>query len=125
VDEALQVNQQLTDVEGQIEQVQGKMNYLSGRSAFSTITVNLEPRLPDIPPTPTPTPTPTRTPVVWQPGKTLNAATDTLVNAYQGIINLLIWVFVVLLPLFLPPMLIIWVIWKIATRKSSKPASGG
>ena len=36
VDDALKINQQLSDIEGQIEQIQGKINYLSTRSAFST-----------------------------------------------------------------------------------------
>ena len=123
VDEALQINQQLTAIEGQIDQVKGKMNYLSGRSAFSTISVSIEPVLPEIPPTPTPTPTPTATPVVWQPGTAFNAASGTLVSAYQGIIELLIWVFVVLLPIILPPILIVWLLWKLATRKGKKPTA--
>ena len=126
VDEALQINQQLTDVEGQIDQVKGKMNYLSGRSAYSTISVSLEPQLPDIPtltPTPTRTLTPTPTPTVWSPGNTFNSASNILVNSYEGITELLIWVFVVLVPILLPPVLIIWLIWKLVTRKNKKPTA--
>lgn len=121
VDEALQVNQQLSDVEAQIEQVKGQMNYLTGRSAYSTITLNLEPKLPDV----VTTPTPTATPTVWNPGTTLDAAKGTVVNAYQGIIEMLIWLFIVVIPLLLPPALILWAVWKFATRKGNKPSSGG
>jgi hypothetical protein len=122
VDEALQVNQQLTDVEGQIEKVQGQMTYLAGRSAFSTITVNLEPKLADITPTVTPTPTPTATPTAWSPGTTVTSAEGTLVSAYQGIIEMLIWLFLVVVPLLGPPALIVWLLWKLFTRKSKRPA---
>src|SRR5512140_3193185 len=47
VEESLRINQELTNIEAQIEQVKGRMNFLSNRSAYSTITINLEP---DIPP---------------------------------------------------------------------------
>lgn len=126
VDESLRINQELTTIEGQIEQVKGQMNYLSGRSAYSTITVNLEPKLPDIVPTPTLTPTPTATPTAWNPGTTVDSARGTVVTIYQGIVELLIWLFIVVLPLLLPPALILWALWKLATRKrGGKPAAGG
>ncbi len=124
VDEALQVNQQLTSVEGQIEQVQGQMNYLSGRSAFSTITVNLEPKIPEASPTPTATPTATPTPDVWTPGTTVAAAEGTLGSTYQVIFEILIWVFLWLIPVLAPPALIIWGIWKLLTRKNKRAVSG-
>ncbi|MCI0552095.1 MAG: DUF4349 domain-containing protein, partial [Anaerolineae bacterium] len=38
VDEALRINQELANIEAQIEQIKGRMNYISDRSAFSTIT---------------------------------------------------------------------------------------
>jgi len=55
VEESLRINQELSNIEAQIDQVKGRMNYLSGRSAYSTITLNLEPNLPILTPTPTPT----------------------------------------------------------------------
>ena len=42
VDEALRINQELANIESQIEQIKGRMNYLSDRSSYSTITINLE-----------------------------------------------------------------------------------
>ena len=123
VEEALRINQQLSDVEVQIEKIKGQMNYLSNRSAFSTITINLEPDLPKIVETPTPTATPTPLPALrpWDPGKTTQQATNTLISAYRLIVDFLIWVFVALLPIFGPPILLIWlVIWLL--RRRSKPA---
>jgi hypothetical protein len=115
VDEALRINQELSSIEAQIEQIKGQMNYLQDRSAYSTITINFEPKLPDLTPTPTPTPNP------WNPGETFKNAKETVTNAYQGIMDFLIWFFVVLVPIIAPPALIIWGLWKLFTRKSRKP----
>jgi hypothetical protein len=117
VDEALRINQQLSEIEAQIEQVKGRMNYLSDRSAFSTIAVSIEPDLPPIPPTPTPTLMPTATPIAWNPGETWKDSTKTLTSAYQGIVDFLIWFGVVIVPILLPPALIIWLLWKLLRRK--------
>ncbi len=122
VDEALRINQQLSDVEAQIEQIKGKMNYLSNRSAFSTITINLEPDLPPVVATPTPTATPAPVQPLgpWDPGKTTQKATNALVAAYRVIIDLLIWIVVVLIPIFAPPVLLIWlIIWLIRRKTKS------
>lgn len=116
VDEALRINQELAAIEAQIEEVKGRMNYLSDRSAFSTITVTISPELPEIVPTPTPTPIP------WDPGHTLDRATDTLVGAYQGLVGFAIWLFVVIVPILAPPVLFVWLIVKLLRRKPNKPA---
>lgn len=117
VDEALRINQELSNVEAQIEQIKGQMNYLQDRSSYSTITINFEPVLPEILPTPTPTPQPH----VWEPGKTFENASGTLTRAYQGIIDLLIWILVVLVPILAPPVFLLWLLFKLFTRKSKKP----
>lgn len=120
VDEALRINQELSNIEGQIEQIKGQMNYLNDRSAYSTITLNLEPEFPVLTPTPTPTAYPTATPIPWNPGQTFGEARNTVTVAYQGIANFLIWLVVVILPIVLPPALILWVIWKLLNRKKCK-----
>ena len=123
VEEALRVNQELANIEAQIEQIKGRMNYLNDRSAFSTITINFEPEFPTLTPTPTPTAQPTATPVPWKPGDTFEEAKDTVTVAYQGIANFLIWVAVVIVPIFLPLGLILWGIWKLMNRKMVKVVS--
>jgi hypothetical protein len=121
IDEALRINQELANIEGQIEQIKGQMNYLNDRSAYSTITLNLEPEFPVLTPTPTPTAYPTATPIPWNPGQTFGEARNTVTVAYQGIANFLIWLVVVILPIVLPPALVLWVIWKWLNRKNVKP----
>jgi hypothetical protein len=87
---------------------------VNDRSAYSTITINLEPELPDL----TSTPQPTATPIPWNPGQTFGEAKSTVTVLYQAIGNFLIWLFVVVVPIFLPFALIGWVLWKFFTRKS-------
>ncbi|MFZ5922445.1 MAG: DUF4349 domain-containing protein [Chloroflexota bacterium] len=122
VDEALRVNQQLSEVERQIEEIKGRMNYLTDRSAFSTITINIEPKLPD-PPTPTPTPTftPTPTPQPWSLKPAFDSATGTLTTAYHGIAEFLVWLLLVFVPVFGPFVLIAWGIFRLLTRKKTPP----
>ncbi len=98
VDEALKVNQQLSDVESQIEQIKGKLNVLDARSSFSTITADLHEPAPTPTPTPSPTPTATPTPIGWNPGQTFNDAARVQTSLLRAIGDLLIWVGVVLLP---------------------------
>jgi hypothetical protein len=123
VDEALRINQELANIESQIEQIKGRMNYLNDRSAFSTITINFEPEFPVLTPTPTPTAHPTTTPIPWKPGDTFEEAKDTVTVAYQGIADFLIWVGVVIVPIFLPLGLILWAVWKLMNRKPVKVVS--
>jgi len=126
VDEALRINQQLSEIEGEIEQLKGRMNYLADRAAFSTITVNFEPELPILTPTPTPTiaptftPRPTSTPVPWKPGETFSNAKKAVTFTYRGIADFLIWLFVVILPVFLPFILVLWGLWKLFRRNKTK-----
>lgn len=87
VEELLEVNRQLSEIEVQIAQVQGRINYLGGRAAYSTITVHIEPVLP----TPSPTATPTPTPEPWRPGETAQEATGRLTDAVQALVDALIY----------------------------------
>ena len=123
IEEALRINQELANIEAQIEQIKGRMNYLNDRSAYSTITINFEPEFPVLTPTPTPTAYPTATPIPWNPGETFGEAKGTVTVLYQGIANFLIWVAVVILPLALPLALILWGISKLMSRKTVRVAS--
>ncbi len=114
IEETLTISAKLTELESQIEQVKGQMRYYEGRSAYSTVTVNLVPQHPTptptltptpIPPTPTPTPTPG-----WNAADTFDEASDVLVNLTQTIIDLLIWVGLVLLPIAAVIGLFVWII---------------
>jgi len=99
VEESLTINQQLADLETQIEQIKGQMRFYEGRSAFSTLTVLINPLLPTPTPTgmATATPTPTPTPA-WDAGKTFDKAGTTLVSILKVVIDFLIWLVVLFGP---------------------------
>jgi len=111
VDEALRINQELANLDAQIEQIKGRMNYLNDRAAFSTITINFEPELPELAPAPV---------KGWNPGIVLKNAVKALTTAYQGVAEFMIWMLVVILPIVLPPTLILWGLWKLFTKKTVK-----
>ena len=122
VEEALKVNDQLSKVEEEIETVQGRMNYLSDRAAFSTITVNLDPELPEFTPTPTPTTTPTPTPAPWRPSETFQDAGRSFVSIWKAWADVGIYFIVVGIPCLVPLVLIGWgVSWLMKRRKTKKP----
>ncbi len=118
VEESLRINNELAAIEDQIEQVQGRIRFLAGRAAFSTITIQLDPELP-APPEPTPTPEPV--PYRWDPGATFQNASSIAVKFGQLLVDAFIYL-VVWVP-FAIPVLLIWVVYKIVThkRKTAQP----
>jgi hypothetical protein len=114
VEEALEVEARLRELEGEIAQVKGRMNFLKGRSAYSLITVTLEPMRP------TPTPTPTPTPVVWNPGQTFREATEVLGIIMRALVDLSIWVLVLGGPFVLPAALLTFAVYRLRNRHPPK-----
>ena len=90
VEDSLRVNSQLSDLEGQIEQIKGQMRYDEGRSAFSTVTVTLTP---DVPPT---LPQPE---AAWNPAVTFAHALTALGNLLRASTDATIWLVVLGSPL--------------------------
>lgn len=114
VEEALTVNKELSKIEGEIEEIQGRINYLADRAAYSTITISIEPELPELP---TPTPHATSTAVPWVPSETFGKATRTLTTTYQGLVDFGIWIFVAVIPVIGPPLIVAWFIWRFANKE--------
>jgi hypothetical protein len=92
VEEALKVNDQLSDIEAEIEQVKGRMNFLVGRSAYSTITISLETEAAVVP---TATPKPTATPEPWSAAAIANSAVETQGELLRGLTAAVIWLAIV------------------------------
>jgi hypothetical protein len=119
VEEALQVNDELKRVEEEIELVQGRMNYLFDRATYSTITVQLNPKLPEATPTPTPTPEPE-----WDPGETVEQASTTLGTILKALTEIAIWLGIVVVPLVAPPLalvaLVVWIVHRWMRRHAAK-----
>ena len=110
IEETLTISAQLAELEGQIEEVKGQMRYYEGRSAYSTVTVNLVPQHPTPTPTLTPTPMPTPTPLPgWSAADTIDDASEVLVNMTQSTIDVLIWFGIVLLPILTIIGIVVWI----------------
>lgn len=102
VEEALAVNNELSRVEGEIEAIKGRMQYLQQSATFSSITVNV-------------TPDELAQPIEvggWQPMGVAKQAVESLLNILQLLANAVIWLVIVALPVVLviavPIVLVIW-----------------
>lgn len=107
----LEVYRELTNIRGQIEQIEGRLRYLSNQSALSTITVELIPHI-------------LYQPVSvggWEPRGVAKSALQSLVAALQGLMNVLIWAVILILPLLViilvPIGIIVLVIRSVVRRR--------
>ena len=108
VEDALDVNRALTDIQGQIERIQGRMKYLRQSAALSTVSVDFYPE--------------SRTPVVeeggWRPAEVARRALRALLAFFKFLANLAI-VVAVFAPVWLPLYLLLrW--WR--KRRRAKKA---
>jgi hypothetical protein len=111
VEDALQVNQALSDVQGQIEQIQGRMKYLRESAALSTISAELRP----LPATP---------PIIdedsWQPLLVAREALTGLISFGQALLNLAI-VLLIWSPIWLTLLLAgRWGLRRLGTRRTNR-----
>ena len=109
VEEALKVNQALTDIQGQIEWTKGRMQYLEQSAAMSTITVEL---------VPVPPPTPVIAEDGWQPLEVARIALRRLIELGQNLANVVI-VLLVWTPVWLPVVLFGFWAWRRVGRRST------
>jgi predicted RNase H-like nuclease (RuvC/YqgF family) len=107
--EIMEIYTEITKVRGEIEQIQGRIQYLSQMTSLSTISLEL---IPDV----------LAAPVVepgWQPVATVKNASRSLLNSLKGVVDVLIWVVLYILPLgliFVVLALIVRWVWRRARR---------
>lgn len=104
--DVLEVHQQLMTIRGEIEQVKGRMRYLSQVTALSSIDLEL-------------TPDAIAQPVVepgWQPLVVAKNAVRALVTVMQSLANAAIWIVIYVLPLAALFVLLAYAMWKGARR---------
>jgi hypothetical protein len=113
VEEALKVNESLSQVQGEVEQVRGRIEFLKQSAALSTVTVALAP-------------VPSVTPIVeeggWQPLAVARSALRELVELGQGLASVAI-VLLVWTPVWLPLVLLLWWLRRRFWVRVRKPAS--
>jgi hypothetical protein len=96
------VESKLTDVEGQIEDIEAHLNALKNQTTFYMVTIGLLPLVPVTPPSPTSAP--------WSLGQVLHDSWTAALEFGQGLATLLIWLAVFSLYL-IPVALVGWLIW--------------
>jgi hypothetical protein len=95
VSDTLSVQRELANVDTQINQLEGRENYLKVHSAFSTIVVTIQPPV---------TAKPATAPL-WNPLHALLSAVGALGTVGQGVVDALIWALVFGVPLALVALL--------------------
>ncbi len=90
-EDVLAVYRELTEIRGQIEQIKGRMKYLSQSAALATISVTL---IPDALAQPLQV-------SGWRPAGVVREAFEALIGILQGLASLLIWLVIVVLPVVL------------------------
>lgn len=113
VEDALKVNESLTQIQGEIEQIQGRRQFLQRSAALATISVFLSP---------VPT-TPILTEDGWQPAIVARRALRELLGFGQGLANLAI-VALVWTPVWLPLLLAgLWLRRRLRRRPAAPPTT--
>src|SRR6266567_8535447 len=98
------VQDKLTDVEGQIENIEAHINALKNQVTFYTVTINLQPIAPVAS-----TPPPQNTP--WNPGQVLHDSLSAALGFGQVLFTLFIWLGVFCIYL-IPAAAIVWFVWR-------------
>jgi hypothetical protein len=97
------VESRLTDVEGQIEEIEAHLNALKDQTTFYTVIIGLQPITPIAPPPPVSTP--------WSLGQALHDSWTAALGFGQGLATLLIWLVVFSIYL-IPVALVGWFVWR-------------
>ena len=110
VEEVLAVQQQLERVRGQIEQAQGRMQYLTRSAKLATFNVTISADEEDLP---------LIDPVErWRPLAIAKAALRSLIKAFQSLGTKLIWI-IIFIPIWLPVIIIAYLIYRRLNKKTT------
>lgn len=114
VEDIMKIYDRLIQIRSQIESLQGKLNRLDKLTAFSTISIHLEPYI-------------LSKPIEsqgWRPAEIIHSSFESLVDVLTGLATLLIQFIIVVVPilliLLLPLALIIWLVHRWQKRRQSK-----
>jgi len=113
VEDIMSIYRELTNIQSQIESLQGQLNRLDKLVAFSTISVDLRSDELNKPIS-----------TSWRPIEVLYGSFRTLVSAMQGLVNVMIYLVVVVLPILLLlaiPVVLLFVVvrWIVRRRKAN------
>jgi len=113
IPDILEVQSQLTNVRGEIEQLTAQKQSLEERAALATLTVGYSLA---------PVVAVTQVQEGWDPAGEVDRAAATLVGLGQGVANAAIWFVIVMLPLALVLGILVGAAWLVARRFRTRPA---
>ena len=109
-EDVMAVFEQLTTIRGQIEQIKGRLKYLSQSASLATVNLTL---IPDVLAQPVQI-------AGWRPKGVAKDALEALISALQGLATLAIWFVIVLLPILIiiaiPIVILIAILRRVARR---------
>jgi len=112
LNDILTIEQRLSDVEGQIGQIEAHLNQLSGQTTFYTIQIQLTPLATYKPPVPQ----------TWNPGGIFHQALSSAQGFGEGLLTLLIWLAVY--AVYLVPLgVIVWLVARFMRRRAARLAA--
>lgn len=111
LNDILTVEQRLTDVEGQIEQIEAHLNALNGQTTFYTVTITLWPV--------SVTPAPAGPTSSWNPGQTIHDAFTAALGFGQGLVSVIIWLAFFAIYL-IPVALIVLLVRRVARARATR-----
>jgi len=106
IDDVLQVQRELSNVRGQIEQLTAQRDNLRDRAAYGTLTVSFESAVVAA----------AAAQEGWQLGAEVDRAVADLIRISQGLASMLIWLGIVVLPVLVPLGLIAFVAYRLRRR---------
>ncbi len=115
VEDVLAVQRELTNVQGQIEVIQGRLKYFDEASTFSSIQIEIRPPIPGVVEAQN---------AAWNPGETVENALSVLLGVTQFVVDSAITIIIVGLPFVLVIGIPVWLIWRRRRMiRSSQPAT--
>jgi hypothetical protein len=110
VNDALSIERELANIRGQIEQVQGRIQYLEERTATSQIALSIQPVAP-----------PTAPPPAWKPARVVAQAWNASLDVLQALATVVLSALV--FGWWLAPMLAAGFVWWRRRNRGSDPAA--
>jgi Domain of unknown function (DUF4349) len=121
ISDVLDVQKQLTEVRGQIEELSAQKAELVDQAAYGSLTVTFA-----LPPKPAATPTPRPSPPGWDPGRDVELATGRLVRIGQLTTTAGIWLVIVGVPLLVAAtvaLAIAWATYRLVARRRERASA--
>jgi hypothetical protein len=110
VNDALSIERELANIRGQIEQVQGRIQFLEERTSTSQITVSIQPVARPSPPAP-----------AWNPARVVAQAWNASLGVLQGLATVVLSA--VVFGWWLAPVLVVGLVWWRRRNRGSGPAA--